>query len=251
VGSRAYTLASAVVALSLLEIARRIRRLRRKAPLLEAAAVDVPATSILVPARNEEANIGDCVASLLGQGEAAIVVIDDGSTDRTAAIVQEMQAEERRVELIAAGELPPNWRGKVHALAVGLSRVETPWVLLTDADTRHAPGLLAKAHATAARWGGLDSLSLTGFQEVRGLGENLLTPLVFAVLDGLLGDWVGAAKGEMAVANGQYILVRREALLAIGGFESIRRVPIDDVALAARLHAAGFRGGFFRAPTEL
>ncbi|MFY9825956.1 MAG: glycosyltransferase, partial [Thermoanaerobaculia bacterium] len=137
--------------------------------------------------------------------------------------------------------------GKVHALWVGAQGVATPWLLSTDADTRHAPDLLARAHA-AAEERGLDAVSLAGVQEVRGAGENLLVPPVFALLDALLGDWEEAAAGRgPAVANGQFILLRREAWEACGGFETVRHVPLDDIAVAARLRAGGFRTGFFRA----
>jgi cellulose synthase/poly-beta-1,6-N-acetylglucosamine synthase-like glycosyltransferase len=157
-------------------------------------------------------------------------------------------AGEPRLTLLAAGPLPPGWRGKVHALQVGAQGVETPWLLSTDADTRHAPDLLACAHAAAVDRG-LDAVSLAGSQEVRGLGENLLLPAVFALLDALLGDWEEAAAGRgPAVANGQFILMRREALEACGGFAAVRGAAmIDDVALVARLRAGGFRTGFFRA----
>jgi hypothetical protein len=126
--------------------------------------------------------------------------------------------------------------------------VTTPWVLLTDADTRHGPELLARALA-AARQHRLDTVSVGGKQEARGLGEALLTPAVFALLDALLGDWHPASSGSgPAVANGQFILLRREAWDACGGFEPIRNVPLDDVAIAARLREHGWRTGFLRTP---
>ena len=145
-----------------------------------------------------------------------------------------MAAAEPRLTLLAAGPLPAGWPGKVHALWVGAQGVETPWLLSTDADTRHAPDLLARAHAAAAERR-LDAVSLAGFQEVRGAGENLLIPAVFALLDGFLGDWGAAAAGAgPPVANGQFILLRREAWEASGGFESVRTAPIDDVAARRR-----------------
>ena len=175
-------------------------------------------------------------------------VIDDGSTDRTAELVAEVAARDERVTLLSAGPLPAGWRGKVHALRQGLEGVDTPWVLSTDADTRHAPELLARALATAEEHR-LDALSLAGFQECRGLGENLLTPPVFALLDALLGDWRASGEGSgPPVANGQYILLRREALAEAGGFEAIRGEVLDDVALVHALREAGFRTGFFREP---
>ena len=179
-------------------------------------------------------------------GEPQVRVIDDGSTDGTAALVQGRAAGEPRLALLSAGPLPPGWPGKVHALWVGSRGVETPWLLLTDADTRHAPTLLARAHEAAAGRR-LDLVSVAGRQEVQGAGENLLIPAVFALLDAVLGDWEAVASGGgPAVANGQFILLRREAWESTGGFETIRQAAIDDVAIAAQMRAHGFRTGFFR-----
>ncbi len=139
----------------------------------------------------------------------------------------------------------------MHALWVGSRGIdsqgtETPWILLTDADTRHAPNLLARVQAAAAGRR-LDAVSIAGHQEVHGAGENLLIPSAFALLDALLGDWNAVADGGgPAVANGQLILLRRQAWEASGGFEPIRTAPIDDVAIAAQMRAHGFRTGFFR-----
>ncbi len=185
--------------------------------------------------------------TLLAQtGEPRVRVIDDGSTDQTAALVEGRAAGEPRLSLLSAGPLPTGWPGKVHALWVGSRGVETPWVLLTDADTRHAPGLLARAHEAAAH-GRLDLVSVAGHQEVQGTGENLLIPAVFALLDAVLGDWKAVADGGgPAVANGQLILLRREAWESTGGFEPIRQAAIDDVAIAVQMRAHGLRTGFFR-----
>jgi chlorobactene glucosyltransferase len=211
----------------------------------------LPRAAILLPVRDEERNVAECVRTLLRQGPVdRVVVIDDGSEDRTREIVAGLVTESPRLTLLEAGELPAGWKGKVHALHAGSRQVGSPWVLCTDADTRHHPELLARALATAeAR--GLDSISVAGFQETLGLGESLLTPAVFAVLDGILGDWRDAADGASEVANGQFFLVRREALDAVGGFESVRGEPLDDLALAGKLRAAGFRHAFFRAPDLL
>jgi glycosyltransferase involved in cell wall biosynthesis len=222
---------------------------RRRAPALPGARSAAPATTVLLPVRDEEQNVADCARSLLAQPGAVVVrAVDDGSLDATPRILAELEATERRLDVVAAGPLRPGMSGKVNALATGFERLSTPWVLLTDADTRHAPGLLARAHAAAAEQR-LDALSLAGTEEARGLGENLLTPPVYALLDLLLGDWSPQARGEGrdAVANGQYFLVRAEALRAIGGFAAIAGAQLDDVALARALRAGGFRTGFRRA----
>jgi cellulose synthase/poly-beta-1,6-N-acetylglucosamine synthase-like glycosyltransferase len=243
----------------LLGLALRTAERRRTAPalpaILPACPVERGTVSVLLPVRNEEDNVAECLNGLLAQTAAPRVrVIDDGSTDTTAALVAQRAAAEPRLALLSAGPLAEGWPGKLHALWVG-SRpphtVDTPWLLLTDADTRHHPELLARAMAAAAEHR-LDAVSVAGRQEARGLGENLLIPTVFAFLDTLLGDWPAAAGGAgPAVANGQFILVRWKLWQEAGGFATLREEPIDDVPMARRLRAHGGRTGFFRAPDLL
>ncbi len=239
---------SLVLGAGLLGLALRTAGRRRQAPALPPPLPSPPATTVLLPVRDERHNVLGCLETLLAQTAAPQVrVIDDGSTDGTADLVRQLAGGEPRLTLLAAGPLPAGWRGKVHALRVGAQGVETPWLLLTDADARHAPDLLARAHAAAAGRG-LDAVSLAGVQEVRGPGENLLIPAVFALLDALLGDWRAAAESAgPPVANGQFILVRRAALESSGGLEAVRGEALDDVAIATRLRAHGFRSGFLRA----
>jgi cellulose synthase/poly-beta-1,6-N-acetylglucosamine synthase-like glycosyltransferase len=228
----------------LLGLALRTEEQRRSAPPLPAPDPVPPgAATVLLPVRDERANVLDCLETLRPQG-ARLRVIDDGSTDGT----RELVAAQSGLELVDAGPLPGGWRGKLNALAVGWRGVDTPWVLLTDADTRHAPGLLARALA-AAREHELDAVSLAGSQECRSFGERLIIPAVFALLDTLLGDWRAAGSGTgPAVANGQFLLLRREAWDAAGGFGTVRNEPIDDVAIVARLRQQGSRTAFFREP---
>src|SRR4029453_8942799 len=102
----------------------------------------------------------------------------------------------------------------------------------------HQPELLARAHA-AVRNSGLDAISIAGRQEARG-GEAILMPVVFALLDAMLGDWRRAARGDgPPVANGQFILVRRAALEAAGGMAAVRGETLDPVALAREPPAGG------------
>jgi cellulose synthase/poly-beta-1,6-N-acetylglucosamine synthase-like glycosyltransferase len=231
-----------VLAAGLLGLALRTEEQRRTAPPLPPPSSVPPNTvTVLLPVRDERDNVLDCLETLLGQS-ARVRVVDDGSTDGTREIV----AKRQDVELVDAGPLREGWRGKVHALRVGWQGVDTPWVLLTDADTRHDPGLLSRALAAARD---LDAVSLAGTQECRSFGERLIIPAVFGLLDALLGDWQAAASGAgPAVANGQFILLRKEAWDAAGGFETVRNEPIDDVAIVTRLRQRGSRTAFFREP---
>jgi hypothetical protein len=231
----------------------RVALARRRAPPLPPPAPTLPATAILLPLRDEASNAEACIASLLAQrGAPPVVAIDDHSRDATAEILARLAAAEPRLRVLDAPPLPPGWGGKVHALATGARGREEAWLLTTDADTRHAPDLLARAHAAASERG-LDLLSLAGRQEARGLLEGMLVPAVFVLLDALLGDWRDHAAGRApaAVANGQFLLVRRAALDAIGGFAALAGEPLDDVGLARALRTGGFRTGFRRAGDAL
>jgi len=231
----------------------RVAVARRRAPRLPPPAPELPATAILLPLRDEEVNAEACLATLLAQrGAPPVVAVDDHSRDDTPEILARLAAATPRLEVLEAPPLPAGWGGKVHALATGARGRVEPWLLATDADTRHDDDLLARAHAAASEHG-LDLLSLAGRQQARGLVEGLLVPAVYVLLDALLGDWRPHAAGRapVAVANGQFLLVRRSALEAIGGFGALAGEPLDDVGLARALRAAGHRTGFRRAGAAL
>lgn len=242
-------LSALATAFGLIAAAVVIEERRRSAPALPPPAHSLIANAVLVPVRNEERNVADCVEALLRQtAEPRIRILDDGSTDRTAALAHDRFDSEPRVEILPVDPLAAGWRGKVHALNFGWRDFDVPWILTTDADARSAPELLARAIAEAER-GEFAALSIAGRQEVRGLGENLLTPVAYAYLDFLLGDWGRAARGEgPPVANGQFLLLRKDAWDACGGFARVKSAPMDDVAIAAALQAEGFRTAFFRSP---
>lgn len=243
------TALAAALAAFWIVLAARLAILRGRAPALPPPVGQIPGTTVLLPVRDEEENLEACLGTLLEQlGAPEIQVIDDGSTDSTPPRLAAIAARQPRIRPLVARPLVDGWTGKVNALDTAFAELKSPWVLLTDADTRHAPELLARAHAAAAEHG-LDALSLAGFQEARGFGENLLTPPVFALLDLLLGDWRprARAEGKATAANGQYFLIRTAALRTIGGFAAVLGQPLDDVALARALRSGGFRVGFRRA----
>jgi glycosyltransferase involved in cell wall biosynthesis len=196
--------------------------------------------SAIVPARNEEANIGPCVASLLAQdADLEVLVSDDGSTDRTAAIVEDLARSDRRVRLIRAPALPPGWTGKNHAISVAAREAAGDWLLLTDADTRHLPGGLAKSLQRAESCA---LYSVSPEQEVVTWWEKAVIPRVYRELERLYSyDEINRPESAAAAANGQYILIRRRVYEDLGGHAALSGEILEDVALARKVKTSGRR----------
>jgi glycosyltransferase involved in cell wall biosynthesis len=200
------------------------------------SAPAVPEVSVIVPARNEEACLGACLASLRAQTGVPfeIIVVDDASTDATAAIAQSFG-----VRLVRPGPLPPGWCGKSNAALAGAAVARGAWLLFTDADTVHQPGSLARSLSEAAQHGAA-LLSYSPEQEVHGLAQRALMPLVFAELARAYRPRdVSDPRSPAAAANGQYLLISREAYDAIGGHAAIAGDLLDDVALARAVKRSG------------
>ena len=198
-----------------------------------------PAVSVIVPARNEEASLGACLRSLVSQRgvEFEIIVVDDGSTDRTRAIAQSFHG----VRVISAPALQPGFTGKCNALACGAADARGPWLLFTDADTIHLPGSLA-ASLQEARQFQAALLSYSPRQEVRGFWERAVMPVVFAELTrGYRTEDVNDPASAAAAANGQYLLISREAYDAAGGHAAVIHSLLEDVELARAVKCSGRR----------
>jgi glycosyltransferase involved in cell wall biosynthesis len=199
--------------------------------------------SVIVPARNEEASLGACLESLAAQTGVSfeIIVVDDGSADRTRAIAGSFTG----VLIIDPGPLPPDWTGKNNALVAGAAQARGEWLLFTDADTVHRAGSLARSVAEAqAQEAAL--LSYSPEQEVRGFWEKAVMPVVFAELASTYRpSEISDPASSSAAANGQYILVSREAYDAVGGHAAVATSLLEDVALARAVKASG-RKIFFR-----
>ena len=198
--------------------------------------------SILIPARNEAGNIAGCLdAALASTGcDVEVVVMDDGSTDATAAIVQGYAARDSRVRLVAAPSLPPGWTGKVHACARLAEAATGTHLLFIDADVRLAPHAAAAmaAHSAADK---IAMVSGVPRQIIRGLGEGLTVPFINFLLICYLpfGGRAAERKASLAAACGQLILVERTAYEAIGGHTAIQGVLHDGIALARRFRDLG------------
>jgi hypothetical protein len=202
-----------------------------------------PAVSVIVPARNEEACLGVCLQSLVEQTgvDFEIIVVDDGSTDSTRGIAESFAG----VRVVNAGPLPAGWSGKNNALTAGVRHATGEWLLFTDADTVHCAGSLARAVAEATAQGAA-LLSYSPEQEVHGFWERAVMPVIFAELAGRYRPAeVSDPASPVAAANGQYILISREAYDAVGGHAAIAGDLLEDVALARAVKRSG-RKIFFR-----
>ena len=200
--------------------------------------------SILIPARDEAAHIAACAeAALASTGiEVEVLVMDDGSRDGTAAIVEALAAHDPRLRLLSAPPLPPGWTGKVHACARLAEAARGGHLLFIDADVRLAPQA-AVALAAHARRHRLALASGVPRQEIGTLGEALTVPAINLLM---LGYLPGAGRAftrhpALAAACGQLILVEAGAYRASGGHAALHGVLHDGLALARRLRAAGHR----------
>ena len=234
----------AVTAWLLLRMLRQFRGYESIGPE-HAAAGEWPKLAVIVPARNEAALIGRCLAGLLAQDypfEAlSLLLVDDNSEDGTAEIALRLAGADPRFRLIRGAPLPPGWTGKPFACQQGADAAEAEWLCFMDADTQAAPALLRAATAQARRRG-LDMLSLEPFQELETWPERLVVPCGFYLIAASqdLGRVNDPAAPE-AVANGQFILIRRAAYGAIGGHAAVRTEFSEDTALARLVKRAGFR----------
>jgi len=202
----------------------------------------VPVVSIIVPARNEEACLSHCLESLVSQAGIAfeIIVVDDASTDRTGEIARSFAArQESTVAVISAPPLPENWAGKNNAMAAGAKIAKGNWLLFTDADTYHKRGSLA--HAVAEAEGeGAALLSYSPEQEVKTFWEKAVMPVIFAELAATYPPAeVRDPNSPIAAANGQFLLISRDAYDAVGGHAKIASDLLEDVAMAGLVKSSG------------
>ena len=198
--------------------------------------------SAIVPARNEEETIAAAVESLAAQPEIKeIIVINDQSTDGTVAGLQRLSSRYAQLRVLGTKELPGGWVGKNYAVSLGAAQATGDWLLFTDADGVHLPGSTAHALADAAETGaGLVSYSPE--QETRSWWEKALIPFVYTRLSQKYSySEVNHPDLAAAAASGQYLLIRREDYVRIGGHAAVKGEVLEDVALARLAKQAGVR----------
>lgn len=207
--------------------------------------------SVIIPARNEEANLGRCLVSLLAQSDDffllgrdwELLVVDDDSSDRTAAIAAEAAASHPGVQLLRAPgfELRGQQRGftgKTNACWAGAQASQGTWLLFTDADTVHEHGNLRRALHEAGKHK-VVMLSYSPRQVLANVPQRLLMPLIFSELASVYPPAEVNDPGKRtAAANGQFLLVERDAYFASGGHRVVGRSVLEDVDLAWNLKRA-------------
>jgi dolichol-phosphate mannosyltransferase len=222
-------------------LVRIARAARRRPPLRTGAPFDVdaegPTISVVVPARDEAARIGPLLDAVrAAPGVTEVVVVDDESSDGTAAIAAAAGAR-----VIAGAPLPAGWAGKAWALQQGIEAATGEWVVTLDADTRPSPEL-PRALVARAVADGLDAVSVGGRFECPTPGVAWLHPAMLTTLVYRFGPagFAGRVAPHRQLANGQCMAFRRADLLAVGGMAPVAGEVVEDVALARHLAGLGW-----------
>jgi chlorobactene glucosyltransferase len=225
----------------------------RLAHMRPALAADPPAdarahrVSVIIPARNEAATIETVVRSVLATAHEnfEVIVVDDRSTDTTAAIVERLARADARLRLVQGADLPAGWYGKPWACVQGWRAASGDVLLFTDADTRHAPMLLP--HALGALDAGRgDLVTVSPHQRCVTFWERVIMPQIWLLL-GVRFHPAAVSRAKRArdvIANGQFILLRRRYYEEIGTHEAVRGEVAEDLALAQLVHSRGGRVWF-------
>lgn len=215
--------------------------------LVNVAALRVPSparpgtrVAILIPARDEEAGIGACVERALASTgvDVEVIVLDDHSSDSTAAIVGRLADSDLRLRLAAAPPLPAGWSGKVHACHVLSALATTPNLVFLDADVRLEPDAAARLAGALEE---IDLVSGVPRQRMESLAELLIIPMINAVLLGYLPIPLSRRdpRPALAAACGQMIAVRADAYAIAGGHAAVRATLHDGLALPRLFRSAG------------
>lgn len=205
----------------------------------------LPLISVLIPARNEEANIGTCLESLRGQDypNFEILVLDDASTDDTTDIVARIAAEDRRVRLLQGQPLPSGWVGKPFACHQLAREARGSWLLFTDADTMHAPPALRHVLSTAIH---SRAALISGFphQRTTSIWQKMAIPIMcyFMLLCWMPLWWLQRSQRALpSVAIGQFMFFSAQDYRSIGGHEAVKSRILEDVWLGRAMARHHYR----------
>jgi chlorobactene glucosyltransferase len=206
-------------------------------------AAGAPLISICIPARNEENNIRNCVESALAQDypNLEVIVLDDRSTDATLTQLKEIASRDSRLLPINGSDLPAGWAGKPHALFQASAVARGEWVCFVDADTFLKQNALSSCYAKAIETKA--DLFTTMNQQILGsFWEKVVMPLVMTALSvGFSPRKVNDPSRSDAIANGQFIMIKRTVYDAIGGHEKVKDQIVEDKAISEQVKWNGYR----------
>lgn len=204
----------------------------------------IPSVSVLIPARNEEHNIGNCLSALLEQDfpNFEVIVIDDQSTDRTAEVVRKFQEKSKAVKLIKGKELPPGWIGKNHALYQGVQKASGEYLLFLDADAKITSSRCINQTVNYALEHNSDLLTLVPQLECKSFWEKVVMPLFgFIVINGFILKKINDPDSKITSVVGPYLFFKRTTYEKLGGHEKIKGEIVEDLVLARTVKKEGFR----------
>jgi len=204
---------------------------------------DAPLISVCVPARNEERNIRACLEGLLAQNypNFEVIVLDDRSTDATPKILYQLAAKNNKLKIVGGSDLPVGWAGKPHALYQASAAARGEWLCFVDADTFLSPATLSSCYVKAIE-ANADMFTIMTFQIMGSFWEKVVMPLVMTALSvGFSPRNVNDPRRKDAIANGQFILIKRSVYEAIGGHESVKDQIVEDKAIAEQVKWNGYR----------
>jgi chlorobactene glucosyltransferase len=202
-----------------------------------------PFVSVIVPARNEERNLPRLLPTLINQRypNYEVIVVDDSSTDATPRVLSEWRARDGRLRLVHGEPLPEGWRGKPWAMSQGVKAARGEWLLFTDADTQHSPLSVSSSMAYALR-NNVDLLSILPRSELGSPSERVIMPVAFIGISNLYPVYrVNDPRSKVALANGQYIFIRRATYNEVGGIERVRDKIVEDMEFARVVKGEGHR----------
>ena len=229
---------------------------RRCKPLMPARRVDPtaarPRISVIIPARNEEADVEKTVRSVLAQigVELELLLVDDHSSDRTGEIIDRLAAEDSRVRAFHRPPSRRGWLGKANAMRYGASFATGDYIVFTDADIEHAPGCFLAA-LSALRADNLSLLSLLPLFVWESIWESAAAPAGMLALSGFLSRPIHDPESDEAFAVGAFIMVDAHVYRSLGGHAAVRGELLDDVSLARYFKACGERVALHAAPSCL
>ncbi len=207
------------------------------------APKDAPLISICIPARNEENNIRRCIEAALGQDypNIEVIILDDRSTDATLTQLKEMASRDSRLIPISGSDLPEGWAGKPHALYQASAVARGEWLCFLDADTFLAPQAISSCYVKALETEA-DLFTIMTEQILGSFWEKVVMPLVMTALSvGFSPRKINDPSRRDAVANGQFILIKRSIYDLIGGHEKVKDQIVEDKAISEQVKWNGHR----------